>query len=77
MVPAVSAATGQHSRVWQMRNKPAGPWWLRTAADLLCQAVKFEGEQDNTQPTMLLLGDAAKPQIPPFIIKIVGGCLNA
>lgn len=72
MVPASSAATGQHNRVLHTRDKPAGPWWLRAAIDLLRQAVKVDGERDITQPTVLLLSDATKPQMPPFVGKIVG-----
>lgn len=66
---AGSAATGQRGWVLHTRDKPAGPWWLRGTADLLHQAVKFEGKQDIGQP---LCCDAAKPQIPQFIRKIVG-----
>lgn len=53
------------------RGKPAGPWWFRATWHLLCQAVKFEDEQDIAQPTTMLLSRAAKIRSLPSIRKIV------
>lgn len=59
--------------VMRTRAKPAGPKWLRATADLPWQAMKFKGDQDIAQPTMLLLSNAAKPHITLFIRKRVVG----